>query len=192
MGSPYVSEASPFPATLGAMAMEKSVALLRAINVGKHNRIKMDDLRPVFESLGCRDVSTYIASGNVIFVAPAKVRKTLARKAEAMLEEEHGVRSPVILRQASELAATVERCPFTEHDPKKVHLVFLADEPTGRVDPATYAPDQLHLEGRELHLHTPLGLGRSKLDNQKLDRALGTVTTTRGLRTVRKLIELCG
>lgn len=174
------------------MALEKTVALLRAINVGKHNRIKMEDLRPVFEALGCREVTTYIASGNVVFAAPAKVRQTLAKKVEAALEAEHDVRSPVILRQASELVAAVEASPFNAHDPKKVHLVFLAEDPTGEVDAATYAPDELHLEGRELHLHTPLGLGKSKLDNKKLDQALGTVTTTRGLRTVQKLIELCG
>ena len=57
------------------------------------------------------------------------------------------------------------------------------------MDPASYAPDELRLIGRELHLHTPRGLGKSKLDNQKLDRAFGTVTTTRGLRTLQKLIE---
>jgi len=173
------------------MAIEKSVALLRAINVGKHNRIEMEDLRKVFEGLGCREVSTYIASGNVIFSAPESVRRTLARRVQAALEEQHGVRSPVILRQASELVAAVEASPFTRHDPKKVHMVFLADEPCGAVDPAPYAPDELHLKGRELHLHTPRGLGKSKLDNKRLDRALGTVTTTRGLRTVQKLIERC-
>ncbi len=170
--------------------LEKTIALLRAINVGKHNRIAMAHLRSVFADLGCRDVATYIASGNVVFAAPAKVRRTVARRVEAALEERHGVRSPVILRQASELAAAAEASPFTGHDPKKVHIVFLATEPTGEVDASAFAPDELHLEGRELHLHTPHGLGRSKLDNQKLDRALGTVTTTRGMQTVRKLIAM--
>ena len=170
--------------------MEKTIALLRAINVGKHNRIKMTELRPVFEAAGCKEVETYIQSGNVVFSATAKVRRTLARRVEAALEAEHGVSSPVILRQATELVAAAEASPFTAHDPKRVHVVFLKDEPNGDLDVEAFALADLVLEGRELHLHTPEGLGRSKVTNAKLDRALGTVTTTRGIRSVRKLVEM--
>lgn len=55
----------------------KHVALLRGINVGGKNIVPMKDLAALFEAAGCRDVTTYIQSGNVIFTAPASVLKKL-------------------------------------------------------------------------------------------------------------------
>lgn len=48
--------------------MTRYLALLRGINVGGKNIIKMADLKACFESLGFADVVTYIQSGNVLFV----------------------------------------------------------------------------------------------------------------------------
>ena len=45
----------------------KYIALLRGINIGRKNRIKMADLKIIFESMGFKDVNTYLQSGNVIF-----------------------------------------------------------------------------------------------------------------------------
>ena len=47
--------------------MTTYIAFLRGINVGAHNRMKMDELRALFESLDYDDVETYIQSGNVVF-----------------------------------------------------------------------------------------------------------------------------
>ena len=49
------------------IAMPVMISMLRGVNVGGHNRIQMDALRAVYESLGFRDVRTYVQSGNVIF-----------------------------------------------------------------------------------------------------------------------------
>ena len=46
--------------------MSQYIAFLRGINVGGH-RVKMDRLRAIFIELGLQDVSTFIASGNVLF-----------------------------------------------------------------------------------------------------------------------------
>jgi uncharacterized protein (DUF1697 family) len=47
------------------------ISLLRGVNVGGHHKVKMDDLRAIYESLGCEDVQTFINSGNVIFKTAA-------------------------------------------------------------------------------------------------------------------------
>jgi uncharacterized protein (DUF1697 family) len=60
--------------------MSKFVAFLRAINVGGDRTVKMQSLRQVFESLGCSRVTTFIASGNVVFDTTTKRTKTLERK----------------------------------------------------------------------------------------------------------------
>lgn len=43
------------------------IALLRGINVGGKNMIKMAELKQMFEGLGLSSVQTYIQSGNVLF-----------------------------------------------------------------------------------------------------------------------------
>jgi len=40
-------------------------AFLRAVNVGKHNRVRMADLRDAIAGLGYDDVRTYLPTGNV-------------------------------------------------------------------------------------------------------------------------------
>jgi uncharacterized protein (DUF1697 family) len=46
---------------------EVYVALLRGINVGGKNKVPMAELKACFEDLGCENVRSYIASGNVMF-----------------------------------------------------------------------------------------------------------------------------
>jgi Protein of unknown function (DUF1697) len=70
------------PARPGRMLARKSdhrgppmttcVALLRSVNLAGHRRIKMDELRQVFRTLGYTDVTTYIQSGNVVFTSDAQ------------------------------------------------------------------------------------------------------------------------
>lgn len=55
------------------------IALLRGINVGGHNKIKMADLRKMLEHMGLARVQTYIQSGNVLFES-AESRKRCASK----------------------------------------------------------------------------------------------------------------
>ena len=92
--------------------MPRYVALLRGINVGGSNIIKMADLKACFESLGARDVSTFIASGNVLFDAPGRgTAEKLTKKLEAGLSKRFGYTSTLVLRTGEELDRVVERRP---------------------------------------------------------------------------------
>ena len=62
------------------------VALLGGINVGGH-RVKMTELRAVFEALGFQNVATFIASGNVLFDADSTDALGLAAQIEQRLAE---------------------------------------------------------------------------------------------------------
>lgn len=90
--------------------MARSVALLRGINVGGKNAIRMADLRACFERGGFADVETYIASGNVLFSATGAAAALTAR-IEAMLADGFGQRIPVVLRSRRQLRAVVDRAP---------------------------------------------------------------------------------
>ena len=69
------------------MAQTQYLALLRGINVGGNNIIKMADLKACFESLGLTDVVTYIQSGNVIFKSAEKDKAKLTKMIEAGLSK---------------------------------------------------------------------------------------------------------
>lgn len=174
--------------------MTRYVALLRGINVGGHNKIPMKELVVAFGKAGCRDVETYIQSGNVAFdsahaagTLPAVLAKAIAKAFDLDI--------PVIVRSAAELAAAVRANPYLRRgDEDALHVLFMADRPAPRavatLDPARSAPDEFAVIGREIYLYTPNGLARTKLSNVYFDKQLSTITTARNWRTVNKLLEL--
>jgi uncharacterized protein (DUF1697 family) len=87
------------------------LALLRGINVGGKNLVKMADLRAAFESMEFADVATYIASGNVLFRAPRQRREELAAGIESELTRRFGVELKVVLLTEAHLKAVVEDAP---------------------------------------------------------------------------------
>jgi uncharacterized protein (DUF1697 family) len=88
------------------------VAFIRAINVGGRAVVKMTDLKAAFERAGCRNVRTFIASGNVLFEAPvrlpAALRTRLAKELAAVCGKEPGV----CYRTLDELEALIAAAPF--------------------------------------------------------------------------------
>ncbi len=87
------------------------LALLRGINVGGKNLVKMADLRATFESMGFADVATYIASGNVLFRAPRQRREELAARIESELTRRFGIELKVVLLTEAHLKAVVDDAP---------------------------------------------------------------------------------
>jgi uncharacterized protein (DUF1697 family) len=175
--------------------MARCVALLRGINLGSRNKIAMGDLRAAFEALGAQDVQTYVQSGNVVFDPGAGTRPTAAALEERVAQDV-GVRAPVLLRSAAELAEIVAENPFLARgaDPAALHVTFLAEAPAAELvealDPQVGAPDELAVRSREVYVHCPGGYGRTKLTNAFLERRLRVVATTRNWRTVTALRDL--
>jgi len=90
----------------------KYVAFLRGINVGKHRRITMAEVKQAFEDAGYENVATYVASGNVIFDAAETDQKALTAAVETQLEAALGYHVDVILRSAKEIGGLVTANPF--------------------------------------------------------------------------------
>src|SRR6188474_1057429 len=87
------------------------VALLRGINVGGNNMIRMSSLKASFEKMGFKDVTTYINSGNIIFRAKEGDARKLERNIERMLSKEYQLECKVVVRSFAEIANLVERLP---------------------------------------------------------------------------------
>jgi uncharacterized protein (DUF1697 family) len=86
------------------------VALIRGINVGGNNLIKMLELKACFEAAGLQDVATYIQSGNVVFASAGKAAE-IARRLETAIESGFGCRTSVMLRSQTQLKAIVAQAP---------------------------------------------------------------------------------
>lgn len=170
--------------------MPRYVALLRAVNVGGRNKVPMAELRDLFESLGHADVSTFIQSGNVLFTARASVTP---KSLETAISKRFHVDTTVVLRTPSELEKVVKANPFARANTSKLHVGFMMQQPSAAVvselDAERFRPEEFAIRGRELYLHLPNGMGRSKLPAY-LDRQLAIPTTVRNWNTVTKLIEL--
>ena len=179
-------------------ASHRYVALLRGINVGGRHKLPMRDLATMFEAAGCEDVRTYIQSGNVVFRAPPMLVDGLSAQITAAIADSHGFQIPVVTRTVSDFDRIVRDNPFLAAgaDPAKLHVGFLAAAPEpariARLDPDRSPPDAFEVRDREVYLHFPAGVARSKLDNAYFDRTLNTVCTIRNWRTVGKLHEMSG
>ena len=177
--------------------MAAIVCMLRGVNVGGHNQIKMDDLRALCASLKCRNPQTYVQSGNVVFESAQKDRLKLSQAIAGAIERKCGFRPSVILRTASELRVVVKRNPFSGRagiEPGKLLVTFLAEKP-GRAAAAALkeraiSPEELHLVGSEIYIYFPNGAGRSKLNWSNLDKTLQTTGTARNWNTVTKLLAM--
>jgi uncharacterized protein (DUF1697 family) len=114
--------------------MPRYVALLRGINVGGRNPIRMADLRACFERHGFEDVATYIQSGNVLFGSAASSASRLASGIEAMLSAAFDHDASVIVRSRAQLRAVVDGAPegFGAEPTYRSDVVFLKPPLTAR------------------------------------------------------------
>jgi uncharacterized protein (DUF1697 family) len=92
------------------MGQTRYVALLRGINVGGRNPVRMPELKAAFESAKFDEVSTYIQSGNVLFTSSAP-RASLEATIEEMLERRFGVPLVVVVRSHAQLRSVVTSAP---------------------------------------------------------------------------------
>ena len=177
-------------------AMPTYAALLRGINVGGNKRIAMADLRALIEGLGHGSVKTHLQSGNVVFESPKRSDKALAAAIEKAIAAELGMDVTVIVRRSDELAAVVNAGPYGTRTPdhKRIHVAFLSEKPTAAavrgLGIEEFAPDEMTVIGRDVHLLYPDGYARTKLTNAVLEKRLGVRATTRNWRTVAALADL--
>src|SRR5690606_30852968 len=108
------------------------ISLLRAVNVGGRNVVRMEALRTICESLGFRNVRTWLQSGNVVFTTHERDLKATAAMLGLAIEQELGVRTDVINRTVQEISGVIDRNPFAARKDwitSKMLVTFLADDP---------------------------------------------------------------
>jgi uncharacterized protein (DUF1697 family) len=170
----------------------KRVVFIRAVNVGGA-KLPMAELREIATELGATDVSTYIASGNLLCTPPAQADE-FDRALEAAIKDRYGFFREVISRTPAQLQAALDCHPFEIVEPKFSYLYVLTGKPTAAAITAFHAKDfggdEFRVIGADLHIRYRDGAGSSDLDAKAIARALGVQGTGRNINSVRKLIQL--
>lgn len=166
--------------------MPTYIALLRAVNVGGTGKLPMTELKAMCERIGCQDVRTYIASGNVVFSSKksaAAVQKLLEKELAGYAGKPVGVH----LRTMEEMNRILAANPFPNAAKNHTLAIFL-DEKTSpaMLEKVTgQASEEVALGVREIYVSYGDGMGRSKL---KIPVAKNG--TARNMNTIAKLVAM--
>ncbi len=170
------------------------ITLLRGINVSGQRKIKMEDLRKLYESLNFEQVQTYIQSGNVIFKAFAIDSNEIVYKIKDKINQKFGYEVTVVIRTRDEIEKIVKNNPYSDKDLSKVHVTFLInahnDYSIEELLKVKVEQEEFQIMGNEIYLFLPHGSGRTKLTNNFFEKKLGVKATTRNWNTTTKILNI--
>jgi uncharacterized protein (DUF1697 family) len=170
------------------------IALLRGINVGGKNMIKMAELKLMFEKLGFSKVQTYINSGNVLFQSEEGVDE-VRQRIELEIHKAFGISVTVVIRTAAELEQLIAECPYPADsllEGESVQVTLLTEAPLqeklDHLPDGKSDKDEFQINGLEIYFLFRQSILDSKLANNMTK--LGNTATSRNLNTMNKLAAL--
>jgi uncharacterized protein (DUF1697 family) len=173
------------------------ISILRGINVGGHNSVKMEFLLQLYAELGFSDIQHYIQSGNVIFRSESTDILFLEKIICEKLHAAFGWPVPVQVMTKDELRNALQNNPFINDSAKDssfIHLTFLSTQPNKelieKISGENYLPDEFFITGKTIYLYCPNGYGRTRLTNDFFEKQLKLIATTRNIKTVKELLFL--
>ena len=175
--------------------MTTCILFFRAINVGGHNKLAMNELVALFDKLGIHGAVTYKQSGNVAVRCTRQQAANLGRRISSAVQESLGFEPWVLAFRVQDLEHAVAANPFRDatRDPKSLHLWFLAKEPAEpdleALEKLKSASERFKLDKKVFYLHTPDGFGTSRVA-ERVEKSLGVEGTARNWRTVTSVLEM--
>lgn len=171
------------------------IALLRAINLGKHNRILMKDLKELFSEFGYHNAKTYIGTGNVIFECQENNHKLTEEKLESAIIDKFGYTVSVIVRSLEEYKKLIECNSYAnQYDVEQLHIAFLKDKPLNenviQLSKKDTGADSYILLERNVYIYCTGNYQETKLSNALFEKNLKVMSTTRNWKVALKLLEL--
>lgn len=178
--------------------MKTWIVLIRGINVGGRNIVRMAEFRRGLEMSGFDGVKTYIQSGNVVLKAKVdKTRDEIQSDVEAVLRQGHDVEASVMVLTPQEMSQAAQGNPLLDHmeKPNWMFLSFLSAVPKSpdldTLDGLRSENERFALEGKVFYFYAGDGAARSKVLS-KAEKCLGVSATARNWNTVQKLLEMTG
>lgn len=175
--------------------MTTYISILRGINVSGQKLIKMDALRKSYENLGFHNVTTYVQSGNVIFIGnnpkPEELEQTITRQ----IEKDFGFEVPVIVLSIDKLKQIIDCNPFAkEKESAFLYVTFLATQPVPYdkkiVEDKKLINEEIGFTDEAIYLYCPKSYGTSKLNNNLIENKLKVIATTRNWKTTNELLKI--
>jgi uncharacterized protein (DUF1697 family) len=177
--------------------MTTYIALLRAVNLGPHNKIGMSDLRVLLTGLGLHGVQTLLQSGNAVFQSESRSASQLERLIEGAMATQLRLETAAMVRSHKEWKAIISGNPFPKEaklDPGHLLVLPLKEAPArgaaGALQEAISGREVVRVEGRCAYIVYPDGVGRSRLSSTLIEKKLATRGTGRNWNTVLKLDAL--
>ncbi len=183
-----------------AKAGLRHVALLRGINVGGKNIIRMAALEQTFEGLGFTSVKTLLASGNVLFDAPKQDLRALEERIEAALSMAFDYDATVVVKSKPEMTAIVRAVRTAWPKPsaaQRYYIAFLRHTVDSKKILATFTPKDgietlTYTRGALLWAADVRALTRSVVSRQFATKSVYAHVTMRNLNTTMKIAALVG
>ncbi len=179
------------------MSQTRYIALLRGINVGGNNLIKMLDLRSSFGTMGFTDVETYIQSGNVLFSSKQTNKVKLTKLIEEALSEAFSYESKVVVVSGSEMERVVSQAPkgFGKDTEQYRYDVLFVKEPLTTSEalkevPTTPGVDTAHAGDHALYFRRLVSKAAQSKLNKLVQRPVYKNLTIRNWNTTIKLLEM--
>ncbi len=178
----------------------KYVAFLRGINVGGNKLIRMDDLKKAFAALGFTNVTTILASGNVLFESKPASAEALAGQIEEKLKKTFRTEIGVMVRRVEQLRRLEASHPFkgiAVTPQTRLYVTFLAEKPASQLKMPYTAPDKgfkiLRVSPAEVCTALTLSPKGSTLDLMAfLEKQFGKRITTRNWNTITRILKAAG
>ncbi|WP_318310513.1 DUF1697 domain-containing protein [Flagellimonas crocea] len=170
------------------------IALLRGINVSGQKKIKMADLRDVLEQTDLKNVKTYIQSGNIVFDTDLDERNQIEEIITTAIQKQFGFEVPTLVIQGEDIERILKANPFSEEEENKLYYVLLKtsikDELVKQFNQLQFEKEGFHITDSCVYLYCKNGYGNAKLNNNLIEKKLGTPATTRNQKTMLKLLEM--
>ena len=173
------------------------IALLRAVNLGAHNKVRMADLCQLCTKVGLKDVRSLLQSGNLVFDSEGRKSAELETVLEGAAKRRLGLETDIVVRTAGEWKAIVTGNPFAaeaKRDPSHLVVMVLKAAPAranvSLLKAAIIGREEIAVKGRQAYLVYPDGIGDSRLTTAMIERKLGTRGTGRNWNTTLRLAAL--
>lgn len=168
--------------------MHKHILLLKGINVGGKNAIKMAALKSCMENCGFQNVQTYIQSGNVYFESLEQNTLALKAQIEQAIKLEFSLEISCLVINEKEFSSLITNNPFIKEDLpiEQMHITIFSNpiEYTLELSDKQLGKDRYVLNPKAIYLVCPDGYGKTKLHNTFLEKKLNTIATTRNWKTM--------
>jgi uncharacterized protein (DUF1697 family) len=172
------------------------IALLRGINVGGKNIIKMADLQALCNSLKFEQVSTYIQSGNIVFKCKEKSKDKIKQQLEVGIQHQFNLDVQVVIKTATDIKSAIENYPYSYNAADKIVQAYISfahnkiNDASSSFPKEKYLQDEISIDKENIYYFYPNGAGSSKLSNNVVEKIYGQPFTQRNINTCIKLVQM--